>query len=107
MRISMNLSRSGFSCLRSHSPSLHSALAFAAISLLNCFVEYVFHRYVLHRPAIPGLGRLYRQHTLHHALTRISRKPSRDGRGLLFVENKFPITEPEQGEGSFFPWYSL
>ncbi|MDX2186436.1 MAG: hypothetical protein SFV32_05860 [Opitutaceae bacterium] len=82
-------------------------VAFAAISLLNCFFEFFFHRYVLHRPAIPGLGRLYRQHTLHHALTRIARRPSRDGRGLLFVENKFPITEPEQGEGSFFPWYSL
>lgn len=81
--------------------------AFLALSLLNCFVEFFFHRYVLHRPAIPGLARLYRQHTLHHALTRIARKPSRDGRGLLFVENKFPIVEPEQGEGSFFPWYSL
>ncbi|MES2696044.1 MAG: hemolysin III family protein [Verrucomicrobiota bacterium] len=83
------------------------AAVFALVSLLNAFVEFFFHRYILHRPAIPGLGRLYRQHTLHHALTRIAKKPSRDGRGLLFVENKFPITEPEQGEGSFFPWYSL
>lgn len=82
-------------------------VGFVAISMVNCFFEFFFHRYVLHRPAIPGLSRLYRQHTLHHALTRIARKPSRDGRGLLFVENKFPITEPEQGEGSFFPWYSL
>lgn len=88
-------------------PAWGFAVAFAAISLFNCFFEFFFHRYVLHRPAIPGLGRLYRQHTLHHALTRIARKPSRDGRGLLFVENKFPIVEPEQGEGSFFPWYSL
>ena len=88
-------------------PGWAFALAFVVLSLVNCFVEYFFHRYVLHRPAIPGLGRLYRQHTLHHALTRIARKPSRDGRGLLFVENKFPIVEPEQGEGSFFPWYSL
>ncbi len=83
------------------------AVAFAGISLINCFVEYFFHRYVLHRPAVPGLGRLYRQHTLHHALTRIVRKPARDGRNFLSVENKFPITEPEQGEGSFFPWFSL
>ncbi len=82
-------------------------VAFAAITLLNCFVEFFFHRYVLHRPAIPGLGRLYRQHTLHHALTRIGKKPTRDGRGLLFVENKFPIVEDAQGEGSFFPWYAL
>ena len=83
------------------------AIAFALVSLINCFAEFFFHRYVLHRPAIPGLGRLYRQHTLHHALTRIARKPSRDGRALLFVENKFPIVEVEQGEGSFFPWYAL
>lgn len=83
------------------------AAGFMAVSLLNCFFEFFFHRYVLHRPMIPGLARLYRQHTQHHALTRIARKPSRDGRGLLFVENKFPIVEPEQGEGSFFPWYSL
>lgn len=81
--------------------------AFLAISLVNCFVEFFFHRYVLHRPAIPGLSRLYRQHTLHHALTRIGRRPARDGRALLCVENKFPIEEPEQGEGSFFPWYAL
>ena len=81
--------------------------AFLAISLVNAFFEYFLHRYVLHRPAIPLLGRFYRQHTLHHALTRIARRPSRDGRGLLFVENKFPIEEPEQGEGSFFPWYTL
>lgn len=88
-------------------PAWKFAVAFASISILNCFFEFFFHRYILHLPAIPGLSRLYRQHTLHHALTRIARKPSRDGRGLLFVENKFPITEEEQGEGSFFPWYTL
>lgn len=81
--------------------------AFLVISLVNCFVEYFFHRYVLHLPAVPFLRRLYRQHTLHHALTRIARKPGRAGRGILFIENKFPIVEPEQGEASFFPWYSL
>lgn len=80
---------------------------FALISLVNCFMEYFFHRYVLHLPAIPFLRRLYRQHTLHHALTRITRRSNRDGRGILFIENKFPIVEPEQGEASFFPWYSL
>jgi len=81
--------------------------AFLAVSLVNCFIEYFFHRYVLHLPAIPFLRRLYRQHTLHHALTRIARKQTRGGHGILFVENKFPIVEPEQHEASFFPWYSL
>lgn len=82
-------------------------VAFAAISLVNCFFEFFFHRYVLHLPAIPGLSRLYRQHTLHHALTRIARKTTAAGRDVFFVENKFPIMEEEQQEGSFFPWYSL
>ncbi|MBS0662214.1 MAG: hypothetical protein JSR48_03050 [Verrucomicrobia bacterium] len=81
--------------------------AFLAISLVNCYIEFVFHRYVLHLPAFPILRRFYRQHTLHHALTRIGRKQGRDGRGILSIENKFPIIEPEQGEASFFPWYTL
>lgn len=81
--------------------------AFAAISLFNAFVEYFFHRYVLHTPAVPWLSRFYRQHTRHHALTRISRRRGRAGQSILVIENKFPIVEPEQGEASFFPWYSL
>lgn len=85
----------------------HAIAAFFVISLVNCFMEYFFHRYVLHTPAVPFLRRLYKQHTLHHALTRIARKQGRDGEGILFIENKYPIVEPEQGEASFFPWYSL
>ncbi len=81
--------------------------AVALVSLGLCFFEFFFHRYILHMPAIPGLRRLYRQHTLHHALTRIGRRPVREGRTVLCVENKFPIMEEEQGEGSFFPWYAL
>lgn len=88
-------------------PMWKGVLAFLVVSLVNCFVEYFFHRYVLHTPAIPFLRRLYRQHTLHHALTRIARKRSRDGRNILFIENKFPIVEPGQNEAAFFPWYSL
>ena len=88
-------------------PLWRYAAVFAAVSMLACFVEFFFHRYMLHMPVIPGMQRLYRQHTLHHALTRIARKPMQDGRQVMFVENKFPIVEPEQGEGSFFPWYSL
>ncbi len=88
-------------------PAWKGAAAFLSVSLVNCFMEYFFHRYVLHTPAVPFLRRLYRQHTLHHALTRIACRRARDGRGILFIENKFPIVEPEQGEASFFPWYSL
>jgi hemolysin III len=81
--------------------------AFLAVTLLNGFIEYVFHRYVLHKPVIPLLRRFYRQHTLHHNLTRIGRRRTPGGREVPFVENIFPITELEQGEGSFFPWYTL
>src|SRR5882757_7814620 len=50
-------------------PAWKAATAFAVVSLLNCFVEYFFHRYVLHMPAIPWLQRFYRLHTHHHGLT--------------------------------------
>ena len=83
------------------------AAAFLAVSLLNCFIEYFFHRYVLHKPVLPVLRRFYRQHTKHHNLTRIVRRWTPGGRGIPFVENVYPMTEPEQGEASFFPWYTL
>jgi hemolysin III len=88
-------------------PLWHGAVVVAAVCLLNCFIEYFLHRYVLHSPAIPILRYFYQQHTLHHAITRVGRKRARDGRGILFIENKFPIVEAEQGEASFFPWYTL
>jgi hemolysin III len=88
-------------------PLWKTSAAFLGVSLLNCFVEYFFHRYVLHMPAIPWLRRFYRLHTLHHGLTHIARKQLRGDNQILFIENKFPIVEPEQHEASFFPWYTL
>jgi hemolysin III len=82
-------------------------VAFVAVKLLNCFIEYFFHRYLLHQPALPLLSYFYRQHTKHHALTRITRRRLPGGREIPFVENLFPIAQPEQREASFFPWYSL
>lgn len=81
--------------------------AFLLMHLLTCFIEYVFHRYVLHKPVVPLLSRFYKQHTLHHSLTRIGRRHTPGGREVPFVENIYPVTEPEQGEASFFPWYTL
>jgi hemolysin III len=81
--------------------------AFLVFTLFNCFVEFFFHRYVLHKPVIPPLSRLYRQHTLHHNLTRIARRRTPGGRDVPFVENIYPITTKEQGEASFFPWFTL
>lgn len=83
------------------------AAGFMAVSLLDCFIEYFFHRYVLHKPVVPLLSRFYRQHTKHHSLTRIAKRRTATGREVPFVENIYPMTEPEQGEASFFPWYSL
>jgi len=88
-------------------PLWKAGVAFVAVSLLNCFIEYFFHRYVLHTPAIPLLRRFYRLHTLHHGLTHIVRKQARGNHQVLFIENKFPIVEPGQHEASFFPWYTL
>lgn len=83
------------------------AVAFLAVHLGTCFIEYIFHRYVLHKPVVPFLSRFYRQHTLHHSLTRIGKRYTSAGRAVPFVENVYPVTEPEQGEASFFPWYTL
>ena len=80
---------------------------FLLVHLGTCFVEYGFHRYVLHKPVVPFLSRFYRQHTLHHSLTRIGRRFTPGGREVPFIENIYPVTTPEQGEASFFPWYTL
>ncbi|MBI4625496.1 MAG: hemolysin III family protein [Verrucomicrobia bacterium] len=80
---------------------------FLAVTMFNCFMEYGFHRYVLHKPVVPFLSRFYKQHTLHHNLTRIGRRRTPGGREVPFVENMYPVTTPEQGEASFFPWYTL
>jgi hemolysin III len=77
------------------------------VHLFTCFMEFVFHRYVLHKPVVPFLSRFYKQHTLHHSLTRIGKRRTPGGREVPFVENVYPVTEPEQGEASFFPWYTL
>jgi hemolysin III len=81
--------------------------AFVAVTALNCFIEYFFHRYVLHKPVVPFFSHFYRAHTKHHSLTRIGRKRTPEGKEIPFIENIYPITEPEQHESSFFPWYSL
>src|SRR3989344_7200037 len=68
------------------------------------FAEFFFHRYFLHRP-FPLLGRLYRQHTLHHGLTNVHFIRKEDEMGRVF--NRYPIIEDKQHEASYFPWHSL
>ncbi len=80
---------------------------FLAVSMFNCFMEYFFHRYVLHKPVLPFLSYFYRQHTHHHSLTRITRRRTPGGMEVNFVENFYPIIAQEQKEASFFPWYTF
>jgi hemolysin III len=92
-----------------------SFLSFAAVfALTHAFgglMEYFFHRYVLHAPLFDVLSYFYKQHTLHHALTRIVYRPSSTLHEtmptLVEVENRYPIVEEKQHEASFFPWYTL
>ncbi|MDB6116167.1 MAG: channel protein hemolysin family [Lacunisphaera sp.] len=83
------------------------AAAFCIIKLFNCFMEFFFHRYVLHKPVVPFLSHFYKQHTLHHNLTRIGRRRTPGGKEVPYVENIYPILEPHQTEASFFPWFTL
>lgn len=79
-------------------------ITFLSVHILTAFVEFFFHRYVLHSPAIPFLSYLYKSHTLHHSLTRV-RLVGGTTEGT--VENKYPIIEEKQHKSSFFPWYSF
>ena len=73
-------------------------VAFLGMSMFNCFMEYFFHRYVLHKPVVKILSYFYRQHTHHHSLTRITRRRTPGGMEVNFVENFYPIVEKEQQE---------
>ena len=89
------------------------ALAFLVVHIAAGIFEFFFHRYILHSPLIPFLSYFYKQHTLHHALTRIGYHKTKRGTeeipGLVenIVHNTFPIEEKKQHEASYFPWYSL
>lgn len=92
-------------------PALAFAAVFVGAHAFGGFAEYFFHRYVLHAPLVGALSYFYKQHTLHHALTRIVHRPSTvTGESLptlVEVENRYPIIEEHQHEASFFPWYTL
>lgn len=75
-------------------------VTFLVIHFFMSFVEFIFHRYVLHTPIL-FLKYLYKQHTLHHALTHIRKKK------INIVENIYPILEEFQYRASFFPFWSL
>ena len=84
---------------------------FLIAHLFCSFGEFFFHRYVFHVPTFPLLSHFYKQHTLHHALTRVSYARPAAGQPavprLVEVKNLYPIEKDPQREASFFPWYSL
>jgi len=86
-------------------------IVFTLTHAFGGFMEYFFHRYVLHAPLFNVLSYFYKQHTLHHALTRIVYRPSptlhENMPSLVEVENRYPIVEEKQHEASFFPWYTM
>lgn len=86
-------------------------IVFLAAHAVCAFGEFFFHRYILHAPLFPFLSYFYKQHTLHHALTRIGYRrlgPAEEEIPCLVeVDNRYPIEHDHQREASFFPWYSL
>ncbi len=85
--------------------SLSLLLTTLTVLFVNCFIEYFFHRYVLHAPLFPFLAYFYKQHTIHHALTGVVAIKSEDS-GVV-VRNRYPIVDESQYRASFFPWYSF
>jgi len=72
---------------------------FVLVHFATCFIEFFFHRYVLHKQ-FPYLGHFYAKHTHHHSLTTVSQTGA-------YNSNDYPIIREEQLESSFFPWYTL
>ena len=72
---------------------------FVVSQFCHAFIEYFFHRYVLHANVIPFFKHFYEAHTFHHSLTSIEQR--------IVTSNHFPITEEPQHESSFFPWWTV
>jgi len=103
-------------CTRENIPftlfeSWQSILAvFLVTHLAAAFVEFFFHRYVLHAPLLPFLSRFYKQHTLHHALTRVGYQKAKNGQQVpvlidTVAVNVYPIEKEPQYES--YPYVSI
>jgi len=73
---------------------------FILIHFIAAFIEFFFHRYVLHMTVIPFFGHFNQQHNIHHGHTDITNE------GMI-VSNEFPIIKKSQFEASFFPNWTL
>ncbi len=73
---------------------------FFGLHFMFAFVEFFFHRYVLHAKVISFLSHFYVQHTLHHSHTDVEIRQSK-------YSNEYPIMQNHQLEASFFPWFTF
>lgn len=80
-------------------PRLLILLTVVSCHLANAFIEYFFHRYVLHAKVFLFFGHFYDAHNKHHDLTHVEQQ--------TMTSNKFPIIEEPQHESSFFPWWTF
>jgi len=73
-----------------------------ACSLVLCFGEYFFHRYILHLETVRFLRSLYTSHLTHHKLTFI-----RFDASTGTVRSSYAITDGAQDDQSTFPPWAL
>jgi len=74
---------------------------FVGCSLVLCFGEYFFHRYLLHLETVRFLRSLYSSHLTHHKLTSIRF----DSTGS--VRSDYPIADRAHDDQSTFPPWAL
>ncbi|MGE3518188.1 MAG: hypothetical protein AB7J63_04500 [Vicinamibacterales bacterium] len=77
------------------------AATYLACSLVLCFGEYFFHRYLLHLETVRFLRTVCSSHLTHHKLTAI--RFDSDGR----VRSAYPITDAAHDDQSTFPSWAL
>ena len=77
-------------------------LTFLICSLVMCFGEHFFHRYILHLETVRFLGHLCQSHRAHHKLTSIKF----DDRKHTVV-SEYPITDVEHDDQATFPSWAL
>jgi len=70
-------------------------------SLVMCFGEYFFHRYLLHLQTVQFLRSLYASHLTHHKLTSIRFDP------LGTVSSEYAIADRAHDDQSAFPPWAL
>lgn len=85
-------------------------LTFLMCSLVFCFGEYFFHRYLLHIEAVRILGRLCTSHLEHHKLTSIGfdevQRNVRSAYAIKSVADDHSATFPPWALAAFFGFWT-